>query len=278
MHTFENMKPIYLTLISILLTLTSFSQTQPQFKFWLAFEDSIGAKDTLWVIIDSTTNSSFLDSAWGEIPITNADTGKFLTYFQYSIDKKKDTTKVYTAATYEKEVSIWIGAVNYHLPITVRWDSSLLRNNGLPWEIRASTLYNYFTAYAGLDFINADGYFQMEFADSILFPKFNWFTRNHFPLDFYISDKPLFVGINNKPYKTSIKPTIWPNPATNIVSVEANEIIENIQILNLNGQNLFNSNGAYSQFQKIKPNLNQGIYLIRIKTKTHTYHEKIIIN
>ena len=114
-------------------------QTQPQFKFWLAFQDSIGQTDTLWVVIDSTTNSSYLDSSWGEVPITQVDTGVFTTYFKYSIVKQKDTTKVYTAAPYEKEYRIWINAVNYSLPITVRWDTSLLTNNNLPWDIGTAT-------------------------------------------------------------------------------------------------------------------------------------------
>lgn len=280
----KTIKPIYLTLILTLLTLTSFTQTlhtggqaQPQFKFWLAFEDSIGQRDTLWVIIDSTTTSSFLDSAWGEIPIINPDSGKFLTYFQYSIDKKKDTTKVYTAATYEKGVSIWIGAVNYHLPITVRWDSSLLRNNGLPWEISASALYNYFTAYAGLNYINPDGYFQMEFTDSILLPKFNWFTKNHFPLQLYLADKPLFVGINNEPNNFYIKPSIWPNPASNTVFVNSNEKIENIQLINING--IIESTFYVMQTNSVKIPISgkPGLYFLKIQTVNQTYFEKLII-
>ena len=59
------MKPIYLTLISILLTLTSFTQTQPQFKFWLAFEDSIGAKDTIWLFADTNAITEGIDSLYG---------------------------------------------------------------------------------------------------------------------------------------------------------------------------------------------------------------------
>jgi len=189
------------------------SAAQPQFKFWLAFEDSIGQTDTLWVVIDSTTNSSYLDSTWGEIPITQVDSGVFTTYFKYSIDKQKDTTKVYTAAPYEKEVGIWISAVNYHLPITIRWDTSLLTNNNLPWDKVYGFLYNDYI-FDAIQF-QPDRFLGLDKYDSVkLIP----FTQgggkgSHFPLKLYLTEEdfdPITVEETSKKKRTYIsKPRKW---------------------------------------------------------------------
>ena len=39
-----------LSLLLILSTLADKSEAQPQWKFYVAFEDAIGAKDTLWMV------------------------------------------------------------------------------------------------------------------------------------------------------------------------------------------------------------------------------------
>lgn len=116
------------------------SAAEPQFKFWLAFEVYIGQTDTLWVVIDSTAKSNQTlpyDSILGELPLLEQGSGKFLVYYKIH---DYDSFKVVANTPSFKEVSINILAQNYHLPITVRWDTSLLTNNNLPWDIGTATL------------------------------------------------------------------------------------------------------------------------------------------
>ena len=67
---------------SIALLLSSFvsqAQVEPQFKFYLAFEDATNQRDTVWIVIDTNATEEFLDSTLGE---TNEilDSTKFQTW------------------------------------------------------------------------------------------------------------------------------------------------------------------------------------------------------
>ena len=209
----KTIKPIYLTLILTLLTLTSFTQTrhtggqaqplpsgrQAQFKFWLAFEDSIGAKDTLWLYADTNAITEGIDSLYGEIPLGAIDSNKFHVYYK---ETTNDSLNVLTQHPENRWFDIDIQAQNYHLPITVRWDSSLLRNNGLPWEIKTAFLYNTFTFFNPN--IPGNEVWDLFFTDTFFLP---YDLKNsplsyYLPLQFYLSnEEPISIPESKKSKK-----------------------------------------------------------------------------
>jgi hypothetical protein len=64
---------------------------EPQWKFWLAFENADGQKDTVYIVFDSTATEQ-PDSLLGEYKIT-PDTAKFQVFFAGGAGS--DSTKVW---------------------------------------------------------------------------------------------------------------------------------------------------------------------------------------
>lgn len=262
------MKPIYLTLISILLTLTSFTQTQPQFKFWLAFEDSIGAKDTLWVVFDSSA-TNWIDSALGELPI-QFDSTKFQVY------TSADGIPVNLIAinTMKKEISASIFSQNYHLPITVRWDSSLLRNNDLPWDGVYGYLENHyifsniqFTPYrfAGLDKFNSIELIPFQQGGGM---------GSHFPLGLKITEENIYqVSVNQLTKSNSIN--IYPNPTNSFIRINTNGLIT-YQVYNSVGKILLTGSNKLIDLTQINQ-LTPQILFIKITTNEKDFIIKKIL-
>jgi hypothetical protein len=210
---------------------------EPQFKFWLAFEDSTGQTDTLWVVIDSTAKSNQTlpyDSILGELPLLKQDSGKFLVYYKIH---DYDSFKVVANTPSFKEVSISILAQNYHLPITIRWDTSLLSNNNLPWDIRWESLYN------GYIFFNyPTHYVELLKKDSLTLPKFSagGGNGNHFPLEFYLTEEDFDPNTVSK-YNKEKQTIIYPNPGNGRFKIESTlELrIEKVDVFNLLGEIIY---------------------------------------
>jgi len=254
------MKPIYISLISTLLTLTSYTQTQPQFKFWLAFEDSIGQRDTLWVIIDSSANATITinDSSWGEIPLGQLDSNKFHVYYKGAAT---DSFKVYATATFKKNASVNIQAQNYHLPISVRWDSNLLRKNGLPWEIKTAFLYNTFTFFNPN--IPGNEVWDLFFTDTFFLP----YDLKNSPLSYYM---PLQLYISNEEpisiteSKESKKTVLFPNPANDLVFIESQIGEAILKLFTVDGKLLVQE--LFNRFSTLNvSNYPRGVYFIQIQ-------------
>ena len=55
------------------------AQVEPQFKFYLAFEDATGQRDTVWLIVDSNA-TPFEDTIFNET-LNPIDSQKFDVYF-----------------------------------------------------------------------------------------------------------------------------------------------------------------------------------------------------
>ena len=64
------MKKLLILLIALMLTQAVYVNAQPQWKFYLAFEDGIGAKDTMWFIWDTTATFMGYDTLLGEKPLS----------------------------------------------------------------------------------------------------------------------------------------------------------------------------------------------------------------
>lgn len=91
--------------------------------------------------------------------------------------------------------------------------------------------------------------------------------------------KPFPVGIEEPKNPTSGKLSIWPNPASNILNINISELTNNegnIEIFDLSGR-IVQSMKTIEEKINIS-NLENGIYLIRIKNNTEIYSAKFIVN
>jgi WD40 repeat protein len=72
---------------------------------------------------------------------------------------------------------------------------------------------------------------------------------------------------------------IYPNPAREFINIESKGIsIEMLNLYDLNGQLLLNKQIAESKTQLVLTNLNPGIYILKIKTKSGTAIKRIVKN
>ena len=103
-----------------------------------------------------------------------------------------------------------------------------------------------------------------------------------------VSDGPFSIIIagDNSDLKTiadeqendNVEVKIYPNPATDIININADRNIDNIKILNSVGQIVSNNDANASQVQLYVDGYKSGIYFIRIETGTTTTTRKVMIN
>lgn len=70
---------------------------------------------------------------------------------------------------------------------------------------------------------------------------------------------------------------IYPNPSSGTLNIQANEIIQKIEIFDLAGKILMNKNIDKNNCHLDLTSLNKGIYLVQIRTSKDTHISKIII-
>lgn len=217
-------KTIILSLIT-LLTISFQLKAQPQWKFHMAFEDATGAKDTIWFIWDTTATLYGLDTALGEKPIS-LDYSIFNVWTYNKVNSTYDTLKT-IALPYNDCFENTLEAINYELPITITWDSSLLHADWLPptpvgWVNYARIDNNYFFLYNNNGFAHQ---YDMTLSDSVTAPykgntdPWAWQDWVHFPMDIFLIQDPT-LGIDKNIYEP--KPIIqtFPNPFKNNTTIE----------------------------------------------------------
>ena len=84
------------------------------------------------------------------------------------------------------------------------------------------------------------------------------------------------IAVNQENDNIELK--IYPNPATDIININADRNIDNITILNSIGQVVLNNHANASQVQLYVDGYKSGIYFIRIETGTTTTTRKVMIN
>lgn len=70
--------------------------------------------------------------------------------------------------------------------------------------------------------------------------------------------------------------SVFPNPVSDQLNINSSEMINNIQILDLNGNLVLNKSAASKQLS-IALNLSAGFYMVKVETAGGTHTEKIII-
>ncbi len=241
----------------------------PQFKFHLAFEDATGAKDTLWLIWDSLATGNY-DTIFGEKPVSLLPNA-FQVYYCFG-----DTLKVRADNTINGGTDLLILAKNYTYPLTMYWDSSLIYHNNLPFTIGHAYLDNEWF------FFNNDGSLIEEFnmmqTNSVLLPKFYYWSQEQFPLHFSMGYGDLGISIKEEKNKdTWVK--IYPNPVFDKLVVELKDklmINNQFQLIDINGKLLKQRSFSSNKISVDLSNLSKGIYFIEVFNNNFSYRKKII--
>lgn len=262
-----------LFILSSLLFSFNFGFAQPQWKFHIAFEDATGAKDTLWLIYDTTAHGSLpTDTALGEGPVSFDYNNFNVWIYNWDGDSTKTLAYPYNAQSFLIEVR----AFNYQYPISIRWDSSLFHAPYLPLPvgyINAADIGNdYFYLVNNDPFLQG---FNMLLDNQAFAPAFNWGSQNQFPMHFYIAKDPS-LDINEIHIESFIA---HPNPFFDNIQVSNRSNIKSIEIYSLGGEIIYSKTIKITEPIIIIPtdSFNQGFYILKILTnKNQIYHEKII--
>ena len=197
------------------------AQQNAQWPFYIAFEDATGAKDTMWMVFDSSAAyPNGVSPSLGEVPLSSQDTLDFHVwcnlYFGEQGAKYSTSAKSLSYSSNER----LIYAANYVLPITARWDTLLftadiLYETGDPVN-RATIDNNYF-------FLVNNWYFQvfeMTLDNHVLLPEFGWGGGvGHFPI-FVDFDRGPLGPILNTDEKESDYFSLYPNPTAGLINIE----------------------------------------------------------
>ncbi len=247
---------------------------QPQWKFHIAFEDATGAKDTLWLIWDTTAHGNLpIDTALGEGPaITN-----YNIFNVWVNNDLGDSTKTLAAPYSTYGFLALVNAFNYQYPISIRWDSSLFHAPYLPMPVgyinRATIGNDYYFGINNDPFLQA---YNMLLDNQAIAPAFNWGSQTHFPMEFYVARDPSISVDENENNGVHI----YPNPVTTEINISNSATIKEYEILSIEGKSIFKD--IESDFNKNLitiscKNLRPGIYFLKIlNNKNQIHHEKII--
>ncbi len=273
-------KKILLFISIVLLSLNSF--TQPQWKFHIAFEDATGARDTIWLIWDTTATGGTL--ALGQYD-TLLNEGPFAfnynTFNVFITSENSDSTKTWAYPFYFKTISVEVKAFNYEYPITISWDTSLFNASLLP-----PSEGSFFIAAFGNDYfflVNNNPMsqsFNMLLDNSVTAPAFNWGSQSQFPLYIGVSREEETIGISNAKIKTN-EISAFPNPCSDIISLKSTVKIKEYYLISNDGKVVrknFVSDTQQSIIIISITDLEPGLYTLKTNNfKNQINYEKIII-
>ncbi|MCC6181091.1 MAG: T9SS type A sorting domain-containing protein [Bacteroidia bacterium] len=266
------MKKLSLLISCLLVFLCTKSHAQAQWKFHLAFEDATGAKDTIWLIWDtSATVGTFgqIDSALGE----DAFPFNYNEFNVWVYNYNNDSTKT-QANPFTNILSIEIHAFNHQYPITISWDSSLFHSPDLPQPVGSAWLGNDYYFLVNNDPPSQS--FNMLWDSSVIAPAYYWGAQSHFPLGVDIAFHSS-VGINE--INSTKKISVYPNPTSNIITIKAKEIKACFLLDNM-GKTLLNKDFYKgTDYTLSVQDIPSGCYILKIINQNNeVYYEKVIIH
>ncbi len=266
------MKNIYLTLLLLFFALKTTAQQQPEFKFYLAFEDATNSKNTLWFILDSTATFG-VDTALGEIPqdLTSSAFHVYVYYFN-----TPDSGKTLAHPSSGCGVGNDIYAQNYVYPITVRWDTSLLFNHNLSCTLNEVIFDNEWFFFYHNDPNNTS--FSLLLQDSVELPWFSWGSQDHFPLFFLLQHNPT-LSVNEENIDLLIDIKVYPNPTTDEFTVEMdNNQSTSVQLvlMDITGRTIQQLTTVTNKTVLNLLELPQGVYFLEVFNNTQKVTKKII--
>ena len=264
----------FLITLQLLLVGIKYSFAQQQWRFHIAFEDAVGARDTIWLLYDTTATYPGVDMALGEGPVTFNQN----IFNVWILNDNSDSTKTSALSYNDYPVHLaYVNAFNYQYPITVQWDTSLFHAAYLPNQQAHINLARIDNDYFFL--ANNDPPLQaynMLIDDSAYAPDFNWGSHSQFPMIFHFSYDP--TGIENHDSNTL---SIFPNPFEQNIIINTNELISKLEIFSIDGKlinsKMFSNSKRLLNYDLPLENLSPGLYILKVTNKENRNHyEKII--
>ena len=254
---------------AVSISLTSYAQ---QFSFQMYFKDAIGNRDTLTLGYD-TAATKLIDAAFGEVNIigvaldTAFDVRVTDEYEKHQVGgqgtfhtKKQITYYDCDSVTYNRQViDIW----TKHWPVTATWNKTLFTDTCRVWSLFASHLGD----VSGPSDLGWEVLLQN---DSVTFTRNAWgvnggpFQYDSMPVFFQMfNDGSIQIGAVHEQDKLNSQVKIFPNPATNSISIDVKKEVA-VAFYNVFGQLVL----LTEQKENINVvNLPIGLYLIRVADK-----------
>jgi len=268
--------------LSILIMLLSLvyntvkGQQNAQWPFYIAFEDAIGAKDTIWMVFDtSATEWGDLDPHLGEIPQIVIDSSLFRVWVYRDHELNEYNTNARNIISYSfNQISIY--AANYELPIIARWDSSLFAA-GVLYEYGDRVNWAVFDNEYFFGVNNGWGHeFELLLDNHAEMPDFWWGSGNHFPL---------WVNIQRGPYPplavdkiNDSEFSIYPNPTNSEILISFSKVTNaNLRIYNANGMFVKTDEVVGDQKRIDLRGLATGLYFVEIKDGDGSFVKKVVV-
>lgn len=264
------MKTFFIITTSFFL-ITINCSSQQQWRFHIAFEDSTGAKDTIWCIWDTTATFG-VDTQFNE----QAQPINYSVFNVFTGNVNADTTKTQALPHPHASNDVFVYAINYQYPIEVSWDSSLFHVPGLPMPVG-------YVNYARID--NDYFFFQNNLPlehnydmlqnNHVSAPAFTWFSQSQFPMRFYIHRDPS-LSVSEYSLNEAIK--VFPNPVSSLLHINTDNSIRELSIINYQGAYVLTMKPAMNNLEIGVTHLPDGIYIIQFINNLNTFnYGKIII-
>jgi hypothetical protein len=254
-------------------------QQEPQWKFHLAFEDATGAKDTIWMIWDSTATNHWpvyqYDFHLGEEPIQMQDNILQMYIKTYTNDSVKTIAFPYLLNEPAFQ-NFYLDAANVTYPLIMKWDSSLFKSPAL---VNDSVCKAYFDN--DWAFFEPGQTFNMLQTDSVFLPQPPGFSQSQFPMLISFTNSyssSCWVGVSSGSEELDFK--LFPNPVYDFLTfsfkIEPKTPVK-VEILEINANKVIKSVLLDLNDQKIDlTELPKGLYFIKINYSNQIYHEKIV--
>lgn len=245
------------------------STAQSQWKFYVAFEDAIGAKDTLWMVYDTAAHATLpVDTGLGE--------GKFnfdysvMNMWVYNADFDSTKTLAYPYSVFPNHSLGNIMAFNYVYPITISWDTALFHSPILPSQPLPYMYINHaFISNEYFQFVNNDPpmqAFNMLIDNSAVAPPFGWGPTEHFPMTITVQYNSQ-TAINENSDGLN-KVLVYPSPFENVLSISTEFPVNKILISSMEGKIIkivnFNKSEILCGYSIDTRSFPAGIYLLTV--------------
>lgn len=265
----------YSFLISLIFTCicgkaSSQDYIEPQWKFYFAFEDATGARDTMWIGLDSavTTFGPGENTQFGEVPF-DVPEDVFSVYSDYSFTEWTQ----FKVSNIESSMNVNVYASNYTLPLILSWDTALF-NAPVLQETAAGPLCNprlessYLEGMTNANWLHNQ--YSMIFDNHVFLPEAPWLLQPHFPMTFY-TDR----GHNCDPLTASHTALangidLYPNPCVDVLNLRTDALLQSMEVYNLQGQLLLQqqaglASGAGPEMRIDVNTLPPGMYLMHVQ-------------
>ena len=264
------------TLLLLALALTCTTTAQPTWRFHLAFEDGTGAKDTLWLLYDTTAHLFYS----GGQPIVDYDLGEGPTdmsdglFHVFTLNALMDSTNT-VATPYSWfpmfETGNTIDAINWTPPMTITWDTSLFHAPYLPYD----------QGHIGLAVMNGLAFSQFN-DGSLDFGMLSMLIRDSVQIDFlseylftfavYFDAVDDVAVAEHDPGRTPLR--VWPNPAHTVVHIESpGSRVQELFISDVAGRQLLELAYPGTTGPLDVSTLGPGTYFITLRTnQNQRYH------